>query len=289
MKIGFIGLGYLGKTMAKRMISEGVDLTVWNRTQNKAMDLGVEVAESPMALADKGDIIFLNLFDSLAVRSVLFGELGLLKANLKGKIIVDTTTNHFEDVLDFYKIIKEKGGFYLESPVLGSVIPASQGNLVVLVSGEKYAYEKALPYIEKIGKTIFYLEKETLATKMKLINNLILGTFMAAISEAVAFGEMIGMEKKVVLDILSSGAGNSGVMNAKKEKILKEDFSTHFSSALIYKDLHYLQDLAKGMRRPLFLGSIVKEMFALTFKDNIEGLDFSALYKVLKEGVAKTH
>ncbi|HOP85129.1 MAG TPA: NAD(P)-dependent oxidoreductase [Syntrophorhabdaceae bacterium] len=282
MKIGFIGLGYLGKTMAKRLISEGVDLTVWNRTTIKASDMGTKVADSPMALADNMDIIFMNLFDSFAVRSVLFNENGILKANLEGKIIVDTTTNHFNDVLDFYQAIKEKGGFYLESPVLGSVIPASQGNLVVLVSGERYAYEKALPYIEKIGRTIFYLEKATLATKMKLINNLILGTFMAAISEAVAFGECIGVDKKNVLDILSSGAGNSGVMNAKKEKILNEDFSTHFSSALIYKDLHYLQDLAKSMRRPLFLGSTVKEMFALTFKENLEALDFSALYRVLK-------
>ena len=233
MKIDFIGLGYLGKTMAKKMISEGIDLTVWNRTISKASDLEAKVADSPMALANSLDIIFLNLFDSSAVRSVLFDENGIIKGKLEGKVIVDTTTNHFNDVLDFYRAVKERGGFYLESPVLGSVIPASQGNLVVLVSGEKNAYKKALPYIEKIGKTIFYLEKATLATKMKLINNLILGTFMAAISEAVTFGECIDVDKKVVLDILSSGAGNSGVMNSKKEKILKEDFSTHFSSALI--------------------------------------------------------
>lgn len=282
MKIGFIGLGYLGKTMAKRLISEGIDLLVWNRTKEKVLDLKTDVAESPFYLAESVDIIFLNLFDSGAVRTVLYGENGILNADIKGKVIVDTTTNHFEDVLYFHRSVREKGGSYLESPVLGSVIPASQGNLVILVSGEKDAFDRAMPYIEKLGKTIFYLEGETLATKMKLINNLILGTFMAVISEAVAFGEQAGVDKKTVLDILASGAGNSAVMNAKKEKLLKEDFSTHFSSALIYKDLHYLQDLAKTLGRPLFTGSIVKEMFALTFKDKLDTLDFSALYKALK-------
>ncbi|MCX7965063.1 MAG: NAD(P)-dependent oxidoreductase, partial [Syntrophorhabdaceae bacterium] len=231
MKIGFIGLGYLGKTMVKRLFSEGVDVIVWNRTIKKALDLGVEVAESARQLTEKTDMIFLNLFDSNAVHSVLCGENGILTADIKGKIVVDTTTNHYEDVLEFHRLVKEKGGSYLESPVLGSVIPASQGNLVILVSGDKVSYERALPFLEKLGKTIFYLEKETLATKMKLVNNLILGTFMAVISEAVVLGEAVGVDKKMVLDILASGAGNSGVMNAKKEKLLKEDFSTHFSSA----------------------------------------------------------
>ncbi len=110
----------------------------------------------------------------------------------------------------------------------------------MLVSSDQPAYERALPYLQKIGKDIFYLEKPGTSTKMKLVNNLLLGTFMAAIAEALVFGEEIGAEKGKVLDILASGAGNSGVLNAKREKLLKDDFSTQFSSALIYKDLHYL-------------------------------------------------
>jgi 3-hydroxyisobutyrate dehydrogenase len=162
------------------------------------------------------------------------------------------------------------------------VVPASQGNLTVLVSGEKTAYEKVKIFIEKIGKTIFYFEEISLATKMKLINNLLLGVFMASIAEATVFAESTGIEKETALNIFAAGAGNSMVLNTKREKILKEDFTTHFSSALIHKDLHYLQDLARTMRRPLFTGSIVKELFGLTFRENMETLDFSAVYKVLK-------
>jgi 3-hydroxyisobutyrate dehydrogenase len=283
MKAGFIGLGHLGKAMAKRLISEGVELIVWNRTREKASDLGVKVADSPAALLSQVEILFMNLFDSVAVESVLGGKEGLLKGDCKGKIVIDTTTNHFELVALFHELLKEHGASYLESPVLGSVIPASQGALTVLVSGEKSAFADALPYIEKIGKNIFYLEKPTLAIKMKLINNLALGSFMTTIAEAVTFGEHAGIDKSRVIDILASGAGNSAVLNAKKDKLLNEDFSTHFSSALIYKDLHYLQDLARTMKRPLFTGSIAKELFGLTFAKGLDAMDFSGIYRILKE------
>jgi 3-hydroxyisobutyrate dehydrogenase len=283
MKTGFIGLGHLGKAMAKRLMSEGVDVVVWNRTKEKAADLGVEVAETPASLIARADRVFLNLFDSDAVISVLTGKSGLLEGGCKGKIIIDTTTNHFEKVLYFHGLLEERGGHYLECPVLGSVVPASQGNLTVLVSGAKDIYERTRPLLEMIGKNIFYLEKPTLAVKMKLINNLVLGAFMTALAEAIALGEKAGIDKAVVIDILSAGAGNSAVLNAKKEKLLKEDFSTHFSSALIYKDLHYLQDLARSMKIPLFTGSITKELFGMTFAKGIADLDLSAVYKIMKE------
>lgn len=282
MKAGFIGLGHLGKAMAKRLISEGVELVVWNRTIEKASDLGAPIVDSPAALLSQVEILFMNLFDSAAVEAVLAGKDGLLKSDCTGKIVIDTTTNHFELATYFHELLKKHGGFYLESPVLGSVVPASQGALTVLVSGDKNAFDKALPWIEKIGQNIFFLGKPAMATKMKLINNLALGSFMATIAEALAFGESAGIDKSRVLDILGAGAGNSMVLNAKKEKLLNEDFSAHFTSALIYKDLHYLQDLARSLKRPLFTGSTAKELFGMTFSKGMDTLDFSVIYRIMK-------
>ena len=162
-------------------------------------------------------------------------------------------------------------------------LPISKGLLTILVSGKRPAYEEALPYLEKIGKDIFYLEEPALATKMKLINNLVLGSFMATLAEAIVLGEKTGIDKETVIDILSSGAGNSLVLNAKREKIINEDFSTHFSSSLIYKDLHYLQDLARTLKSPAFTASVTKELFAMTLLRGMEDLDFSAIYRVLKD------
>ncbi|MFZ5997283.1 MAG: NAD(P)-dependent oxidoreductase [Nitrospirota bacterium] len=283
MKTGFIGLGHLGKAIAQRLISEGTDMVVWNRTKGKAADLGVEIADSPAQLTSKADVIFVNLFDSNAVRSVLTADNGLLKGDCKGKVIVDTTTNHYDEVIDFHEMMKAQGATYLESPVLGSIVPASQGALTVLVSGEKSAFDRVHPLLQKIGRNIFHLDKPTLATKMKLINNLCLGSFMATIAEALAFGEEAGIARDKVLEVLGAGAGNSGVLNAKKEKLLKEDFSAHFKASLMYKDLHYLHDLAWALKRPLFTGSIAKELFGMTFSKNMEEQDFAVVYKVLKK------
>jgi len=282
MRVGYIGLGTLGKTMVRRLISEGVELTLWNRTRNKCEGLGMKIASSPAELISSVDTLFLNLFDSQAVNTVLGGEKGILSGDCKGKIIVDTTTNHFEPVAAFYEKTKKAGAHYLESPVLGSVVPALQGNLTVLVSGDREPYGKVLPLLERIGRNIFFLEEPGLATKMKLINNLALGSFMATIAEALSFGEAVGIDKENVLDILAAGGGNSLVLNAKREKLLKEDFSTHFSTDCIYKDLHCLQDLASTLKKPLFSASAVKELFGLARSMGMGGEDFSAIYKVVK-------
>ncbi|NOY65766.1 MAG: NAD(P)-dependent oxidoreductase [Nitrospirae bacterium] len=283
MRVGFIGLGTLGSVMAKRLISEGVEITLWNRTKKKARALGAPVAENPAKLVSGVDVLFLNLFDSHAVRDVLTQKNGILTANLRGRVIVDTTTNHFRDVLDFYRLVEDRGGRYIEAPVLGSVVPASLGKLTILVSGDSDAYEMVRPLIVKLGEKIFYLKKRGLASKMKLINNLVLGAFMTTLSEAIIMGEASGIKKETLVEILGSGAGNSLVLNAKRDKILQNDFSTQFSVSLIYKDLHYLQDLARELKMPLFMGSISKELYSLAKARGMGQDDFSSVYMALKE------
>ena len=283
MKVGFIGLGHLGKTIAKHLIDTKTDLVVWNRTIGKAGDLGVPLARSPEDLIGRTDVVILNLFDSNAVADVLTGPEGLLAGPCKGKIVVDTTTNHFDTVLQFHALAAKHGFCYLECPVLGSVVPASLGKLTVLVSGNEEVCRKVHPLLEKIGSTIHYLGEPALATKIKLINNLVLGSFMATCAEAVVLGEAAGVERAKVIEILLTGAGNSMVLNAKKENLTNVDFPTHFSSALIYKDLHYLQDLCRTMKKPLFTGSVVKELFAMTRSRGIDHQDFSAVYRIFRE------
>jgi 3-hydroxyisobutyrate dehydrogenase len=284
MHLGFIGLGHLGKAIAGRLLECGHTLTVWNRTPSRADDMQAEIVSSPRAVADKADITFLCLFDSHAVHTVLSQKDGLLSGDISGKIIVDVSTNHFREVPVFHELCEKAGGMYLEAPVLGSIVPAAQGALTVLISGNTAGYEKVKPVLENIGKHLFYLQKPGLATKMKLINNLALGSFMATIAEALSIGETAGIKKEEILEILSVGGGNSLVLNAKRDKLLKEDFSTHFSSALIYKDLHCLQDLAYEQKQSLFTGAVIKELYARTFVEGIEQEDFSAIYKVFKKG-----
>ena len=283
MQVGFIGLGQLGRAMAQRLIDQGVELTVWNRTASKAEGLGVPVAASPAELAAGCDPIFINVFDSQAVREVLSGSRGVLAAGCEGKTIIDTTTNHFEDVRSLYGLCARQMAHYLEAPILGSVIPASQGKVTICVSGVAAAWEVAKPYLEILGEQIFYLPTPTMATRMKLVNNLTLGAFMAAIAEALVLGEAAGLERKMVLDILAAGAGKSGVLAAKTQKLLDDDYATHFASRAIYKDLHLVQDLARSVKRYVFMASTAKELFGLNAATGADDEDFSVVYQTLRD------
>lgn len=283
MRLGFIGLGHLGRAVAGRLTERGHNLTVWNRTKSKAEGVNAEIADSPRSVMNNSDAVFICLFDSNAVRSVLTQENGLLSGDTAGKMIIDLSTNHFREVADFHEACRQSGCAYLESPVLGSVVPASQGNLTALVSGSKEDFDRAESLLQDIASRIFFLGGASMSTKMKLVNNLTLGGFMAVLAEAVSLGESAGIDKKTVLDILSAGGGNSTVLNGKKDKLANDDFSAHFSSALIYKDLQYLQELAFEMKAPMLTGSVVKDIFARTYSAGIEQEDFSAVYKLLKK------
>lgn len=283
MEAGFIGLGTLGKPMAQRLIARGVSLTVWNRTPDKAQGMDAVIAPDPAAVLANAAVVFLNLRDSDAVESVLTGDRGLLSGDLEGKLIIDTTTNHFARVTAFHEMVSAVGGAYLEAPVAGSVVPATNGALTVLASGTESAYKRARPFLEHIGSTLFFVGGPGLATRMKLINNVVLGTFMATLAEAVALGEAAGIDKARVLEMLAAGGGNSGVLRAKIGKLQEEDFSTHFSGAMVHKDLHYASELARALERPLFTGSLTKELFALMFLDGTADEDFSAIYKQFKQ------
>lgn len=282
MSAGFIGLGNLGRALAQRLISQGTQLTVWNRTPEKAENLEAEVAESPADLMSRSDIVFVCLFDSFAVRSVLTRGDGLLAGNCKGKLIVDFTTNHFLSVVAFHEQVTAVGAQYVESPVFGSVVPALKGALTIVTSGSDEARDRARLYLEQLGEHIFHLPKPGHATRMKLVNNLVLGGIMASLAEGIAIGETAQLPKDEVIKILAAAAGKSAILTAKQNKIEEEDFSPHFSVAAMHKDLHEMQDLARTAKRPMITGSAVKEVFALARAKGLEDKDFSVIYQMLK-------
>lgn len=282
MATGFIGLGNLGRAITSRLASLGEELVIYNRNKEKIKDLAYEKVETPREILDKCDVIFLCLFDSDAVNYILSGENGLLCEELAGKTIIDLTTNHYEDVLEFHNAVNALGGNYLENPVFGSVAPALQGALTVVSSGKKEVFESVKPILEKIAKEIFFLETPSSATKMKLINNLCLGSFMTTLAECTAMAESCDIPKAKALEILGVGGGQSLVLKAKTQKLIDEDFSAHFSNNAINKDLHLLQDLAYKLQKPLYSATIPKELFSKMKMMGKGEEDFSSIYQLFK-------
>ena len=283
MAIGFIGLGNLGTAITTRLSQLGETLVVYNRNIEKIKDLGYEIVSSPKEILQKCDVIFLCLFDSEAVKQILTGDNGLLCEELKGKTIIDLTTNHYEDVLEFHKLVNDFGANYLENPVFGSVAPALKGELTVVSSGKIEVLEAMKPILEKIAKEIFHLPTPSSATKMKLINNLCLGSFMATLAECTAFAESCEIPKAKALEILGVGGGQSLVLKAKTQKLIDEDFSAHFSNNAINKDLHLVQDLAYNLNQPLYTAAIPKELFSKMKMMGKGEEDFSSIYQLFKK------
>jgi 3-hydroxyisobutyrate dehydrogenase len=283
MKIGFIGLGNLGKAICTRLSSLGDELVVYNRNKDKIKDLPYKKVNTPKDILKECDVIFLCLFDSPAVENILSGENGILCEELKGKTIIDLTTNHYEDVLKFHKMVNDIGGNYLENPVFGSVAPALNGALTVVSSGKTEVFENMKPVLEKIAVEIFHLEVPSSATKMKLINNLCLGSFMATLAECTALAENCEIPKAKALEILGVGGGQSLVLKAKTQKLINEDFSAHFSNNAINKDLHLLQDLAYNLKLPLYSAAVPKELYSKMKMMGKGEEDFSSIYQLFKK------
>ena len=283
MKIGFIGLGNLGTAICSRLSSLGDELIVYNRNKEKIKDLPYKIVNTPKDILKECDVIFLCLFDSPAVENILSGENGILCDELKGKTIIDLTTNHYEDVLKFHKMVNDIGANYLENPVFGSVAPALSGALTVVSSGKTEVFENVKPILEKIAVEIFHLEVPSSATKMKLINNLCLGSFMATLAECTALAENCEIPKAKALEILGVGGGQSLVLKAKTQKLINEDFSAHFSNNAINKDLHLLQDLAYNLKLPLYSAAVPKELYSKMKMMGKGEEDFSSIYQLFKK------
>ncbi len=281
-KIGWIGLGHMGLPMARNLKNAGYDVHVWNRDIEKAEKSGLPYKESLEELIKEKDIIITMLFDSKSVEEVYKKIFDTCK-NIEKKVFIDMTTIHPDTAKWLAEEIIKRGGSFLEAPVLGSVIPAEKGELTIVVSGDEDVYEAHLDIFQVLGKAIFYMGNYGNASTMKLINNTVLGGFMAILAEAFAFAKKAGIDTKLALDILSNGAGQSLVLNAKKEKLLKEDYSTHFSVDLIHKDLTYALDIAQKKKYPTILTANTRELFNSARAHGLSDKDFCAILEVFKK------
>lgn len=278
MEAGFIGLGTLGTEMAGKLIDAGVALTVWNRTPGKEKGLAVKgTASNPAELIQAMPVVFINVFDSNAVEEVIGGTDGLVDGGIEGKLIIDTTTNRSDRAEAFHRRVTALGGMYVEAPVL-----TRMSGYTMLLSGTKEACGLARKYIDLISARVFVLPKPGAASRMKLINNSLLGSIMASVSENVVLAEAAGIEKALALEILRSGAASPLVIDSIAEKLVSEDPSTEFSTVLMYKDLNFVSNLAWVLKQPLFMGASARELYVMAEK-KFTLKDYSSVYNVLKD------
>ena len=290
MKVGFIGIGAMGKPMAQNLVkSADIKLYVYD-VNSAAMDelaaAGAVLCASPRELADAATVIIMMLPNAAVVESTLTGGQGVLAGGLAGKIIIDMSSVAATSTKKMAALAEAKGIAYVDAPVSGGVTGAIAGTLTIMVGGETAAVQSVRPILEKLGRKIYHVGGSGAGDSIKVVNNLLLGINMAAVAEALVLGVKSGLDPKVMLEIIKESSGRSYALEVKTANfILKNSFAAGFAIDLEYKDLELAMETAKSLDVPLPVGATVQQLFAMAKAKGLGREDISAVIKVWEEFV----
>ena len=277
----------MGYPMAVNILDAGFPTAVWNRTAEKAAGLlarGARWAETPGALAKSADIVLTSLADPAAVESVYFGPDGLLDRARSGTILVDLSTGSPATARRIAAAAEERGAAFLDAPVAGSIKAATEGQLGIMVGGDRAAFEHCQPLFSTIGKAAFYLGESGSGATMKLVSNAILATMVQALAEGVALGEKAGLNLSDMFTVLGASSAAAPVVAAKAATVTERAYlPAAFTLALMQKDLWLVLSLANELQVPMPATAIAHDMVLAANATGKSGLDFSAVALLMEE------
>lgn len=279
-KIGWIGLGTMGRPMAKNLEKAGFPLKVYNRTVAKTevfKNSNTKIASSVKDLAENSDIIFTMISDNKAVQSVYDEILSL--ENIAGKIFVDMSTISQKLSEAISEQLAAKGASFLDAPVAGSTKPAADGTLIIMVGGEEDTLKTVLPYFEKLGKKVQHLGKNGKGIAAKLAINYYVALTYQSLSETVLFAEEKGIQREDFLEILNESALGSGATKLKTPLLINDEYPPQFALDLMLKDIL----LAKENGADFPLTQPLVETYLNAQKAGLGQQDVVGLVKFLKK------
>ncbi len=261
--VGFIGLGLMGKPMAKRILVHGFSLNVYNRSRgpvDELAGLGAWAGSSPRDVAERSEIVITMLPDEPQVRQVVLGPDGVVEGLDKGGVLVDMSTISPFTVRELAAKLGEKGVEMLDAPVSGSTMAAEAGSLTIMVGGSREVYERVLPVLGTMGKTIVYMGGSGMGAFTKLCNQILVAVNLLATCEALMMASKAGLDLMKVIEVVGSGAAGSWQLTNLGPKMVARDFRPGFKVEHLKKDLRILRDVAERLGLPLFGANIVSEL-----------------------------
>jgi 3-hydroxyisobutyrate dehydrogenase-like beta-hydroxyacid dehydrogenase len=288
MNIGFVGLGAMGQVISHRLIAEGYQLTVWNRSRDKAEALireGARWADSPADVARESDIVFSMVTDGSASRSVICGRGGLLEGAHQRLTIVDAASIDPEISIEIAEQARSKGVAMLDAPVSGGPKVAAEGRLGIMVGGPKEAFQTCEPILKKLGSMVLYVGDSGKGTTLKLIANLVMGVAIQATAESLVLATKAGIDPQLVVDITSlPGTGpQTGAMATRGPRMINHHFvPAHFSANNMLKDLTGALKLGEKYGVSLPVVSVAREMLRAIKAQDKGDIDSSAVVTVLE-------
>ena len=285
-KVGFVGLGIMGTSMARNLIEDGHKLVIHNRTRAKAeklAKLGAEVATSPREVAGRSDVIITMLPGPPEVEEVLAGENGLLEGVREGSLIVDMSTSSPLLAQELSRTANTRGVGMLDAPVSGGDIGAIEGTLSIMVGGEKEDFERARPLFEAMGKTIVHVGAAGAGQTVKACNQIVVALVIEAVSETLVLGSKAGVKPEKVIEVLSGGLAANKVMEVKGEKFLSHDFAAGGKVEYHRKDLGIALAAGREYGVALPVTALVDQVFGTLVAQGKGGWDHSALITLIEE------
>jgi len=287
LKVGFIGIGVMGKPMAKKILVAGYPLFVNDVNEAAVQELvaeGAKKVKSPRELAQEVDVVITMLPNGAIVEQVLLGEQGIFAGARPGLTIIDMSSVAPTFTQKVAKLAFEQQIDYIDAPVSGGVKGATEGTLTIMVGGEKELVERYQALLEVMGKKIYHVGKVGAGDAVKIVNNLLLGVNMAAAAEAFVLGTTLGLDPKVLLEIISVSSGNSYALAAKMPNfVLKGQFEAGFAIDLQYKDLELAIQTAKEAKVPMILTNVAQQVFEQARAAGLGREDISAVIKPLED------
>ncbi len=263
-RVGFIGLGIMGRGMATNLLRAGFDLTVWNRTAARADELvaaGARRAANPADLAATCQIICTCVSDTADVQAVLLGPEGVIQQVQPGTLVLDMSTISPQGAREVATALAERGVAFLDAPVSGGSEGAAKGTLSIMVGGAVADLERARPYLEAMGKTITHVGAVGDGQTVKLVNQILVVGTMLAISEALVFAEASGVDLERTLAAVSGGAAGSWALSNRGPQCLRRDWRPGFTIDLQQKDLRLVLQAADQVGAPMLATAQVFQLY----------------------------
>lgn len=279
-KIGFIGLGIMGKPMARNLLKAGYPLIVYNRSQQAVLELaaeGAHAAVSPRDTAERSDIIVTMLPNSPEVHDVVAGPNGILEGCRKGQIVVDMSSIAPLVSRELHARLAEKGVEMLDAPVSGGQEKAEKGTLAIMVGGEAAALEKVRPILEKMGASVTLVGDSGAGQIAKLVNQTIVAVNIAAVAEGMALAEKAGVDPRKVFEAIRKGLAGSQCLEDKAPRMFESRYEPGFRVNLHIKDLNNVLETGHALHNSMPLASQLMEMMQTVSNSGHEALDHSAL------------
>lgn len=290
-RIGFIGLGIMGKPMAKNLLAAGYPLTVYNRSAASVRELaaqGARPAASAREVAAQSDVVITMLPDSPQVREVLAGTDGVLEGAGAGTLLIDMSTISPVVARELAEQARSRGVGMLDAPVSGGDVGARNATLSIMAGGSQDDFNRALPIFERLGKTIVHVGASGAGQVVKACNQIVVALTIEAVSEALVLGSRAGVDPATILQVLSGGLAGNKVMEVRGRNFLEHDFTPGFKVALHAKDLGIALATGREYGVPLPVTGLVDTMLRALQQRGQGEQDHSALLTVLEAAAQHT-